>query len=553
MKYYLPLAISLLTALACVPAGSAPEGTQAPLDERPKAGGVFQFGAQSLPTNLDYYRGGTFADSVTLTPIFEPLIGTQKQWEGPAKLKDYRIDNVAEPKLAESWMVSGEGTVYTFKIREGVRWQDGVPFTAGHVAWAYRTLGNPANNYVNRSYVNDVVSVEATDARTLKLTLKGPSATVLYRLSNNFASIMPEHVAEAGRDLSKPENVVGTGPFKLKSYDGRSQAVYVKNDDYWQKGKPYLDGMRTYYGLDRSTRVAAFMSGKTDGFNFLDRKEFEPAKATRPEIGSDKFISVYGNALYFNSSKPPFNDIRARRAVNLAIDRQGLLESLTFGDGVINPPGMTGAKTGWIPTPENLQSWPGYAKDKKKEIAEAKDLIAQLGLSGRKLSVPYYAPYTTSPRIAEAVAAQLHAVGLDASVQPYDPGIYTRTLLDGGYDVILALTTSMEPDASWFNYFHTRGAYHKSGAGDSELDALLEAQSRELTQEKRKELFLRIGRQISEKVYSADTIEYGQIAAWQPWVRNYAYNIGATEYIIEGAGENIWIDPETGPKDRSLN
>ncbi len=542
-----------LLAVGCAAPGPPDDAaaTQAVV-QTPKYGGIFQFGAQSAPTNLDYYKGGAFADTVSLSFVYEPLVGLKREFEAPGKLRDYRINNEVVPKLAESWSLSEDGTVYTFRIRQGVKWHDGTAFAAEDVAFAYTyVLAQP---FVARGYINEVAKTEALDPRTLRVTVKAPSATVVYNMTNPVISILPRHLIEAGRDLSKPENAVGTGPFRLKSYDNKVGATYVKHGEYWQPGKPYADGVRLFYGLDRAGRMAAFGAGKTDIFHFLDKAEVEPIQMARPDMQTDKFISVYGNSLTFNLTRAPFTDPRVRRAFQLAVDHQNMVDTLTFGEGVINPPGFTGAKTGWIPTLEELRrSWPGYSTDKAKDRDEARRLLAEAGVPrGFKTNIPFNGALTTSPKIAQVLATQLRDIGIEADVQPMDPPTYARTLADGNYQTILALVADMEPATNWYNYFHSRGAYGKGGPNDPELDALLEAQARELNIEKRKDLFLKIQRLLSDRSYVVSTIEYRQIAAWQPWLHNYLYNIGATEFMTEGAAENLWLD-DRAPRDRSID
>lgn len=541
-----------LFLIACGAPAPVQDATRPETSTAPKHGGVFQFGAQSAPTNLDYYKGGAFADTVSLSFIYEPLVGLKREFESPGKLKDYRINNEVIPKLAESWSLSDDGTVYTLKIRQEIKWHDGTSFTAADVAFAYTHI--LANNFVARGYINEVSKAEALDPRTLRVTVKAPSATVLFNMTNPVASILPRHVIEAGRDMSKPENAIGTGPFRLKSYDNKVGATYVRNSEYWQSGKPYADGIRLFYGLDRAGRMAAFGAGKTDIFHFLDKAEVEPIQIARPDMQTDKFVSVYGNSLTFNLTRAPFTDLRVRRAFQLAIDHQGMVDTLTFGEGVINPPGLTGAKTGWIPSLEELRrSWPGYSTDKAKDREEARRLLAEVGVARSfKINIPYQSALTTSPKIAQVVATHLREIGVEADVQPMDPPTYYRTLTDGNYQTMLSLVADMEPATNWYNYFHSRGAYGKGGPNDPDLDALLEAQARELNVEKRKDLFLKIQRMLSDRGYAVSTIEYRQIAAWQPWLHNYLYNIGATEYMTEGAAENLWLD-ERAPKDRSVD
>ena len=174
------------------------------------------------------------------------------------------------------------------------------------------------------------------------------------------------------RCLNLDKEAVGTGPFRLTTWDPRGNATLVKNESYWISGRPYLDKVVLFYNFEASGAIAAFAAGKNDVVKVTDKAQFESVKAANPDAWGEPFAQNISDHLIMKIDRPPFGDVRVRRALHLALDRQEMLNTLSFGEGTMNPPGMNGARKGWSITQEELAKLPGYRQPRDQDLAEAK-------------------------------------------------------------------------------------------------------------------------------------------------------------------------------------
>jgi peptide/nickel transport system substrate-binding protein len=249
--------------------------------------------------------------------------------------------------------------------------------------------------------------------------------------------------------------------------------------------------------------------------------------------------------------KPPFNDIRVRKAVHLAIDRDGLVKTVTFGAGAINPPGGLALSSGAIPL-EELRKLPGWRQPKDEDIAEAKRLLAEAGYpNGFKTTIITARDRTTAVPVLEATAPMLKAIGIDAEVGLLERAVFLTRQRDGDYDAQMDLIHSDPPTERLLTYYHSKGNLNKAPINDPELDKLIDAIDSELDPKKADEILLRIQRMVLDKHYTIPTVELPSFAFWQAWLNNYNLSFSAQPYIPQW--DNLWMDPEKGyPSDRTL-
>src|SRR5215467_4304716 len=254
-----------------------------------------------------------------------------------------------EGDLAESWSQPSE-TTYIFKLRKGVRWHakpplNGRELTAEDVKYTFDRFVNEKGN-AYRSMMASLDKVEAVDKYTVKMTLKEPYVWFLDMVANPMAlAIIPKEAVEKFGDLKKPEAMIGTGPWMLDSYRPNVGVTFVRNPSYFLAGLPYIDRVEVTIDEDNASRMAAFIAGKYDlgweASGTINRVDWVQIKDTlkqrRPKIQSLEFASNQMSHIYMRTDKPPFNDVRVRRAISLAFDRQGLLDAVAEGVGVLNP------------------------------------------------------------------------------------------------------------------------------------------------------------------------------------------------------------------------
>ena len=313
------LAFLLLTG--CSPAAQAPaEKAPAAAADQPQCGGTARLFGLSLPAHLDALRGESTSGSRAVGGIYERLVNNDY-----ADRVKWTVTGKMVPGLAERWEMSPDGKSYTFFLRKGVEFHDGEEFTAADVLFTYnRVLSEKPPVFSN---LRDVVRLEAPDPYTVKITTSVASVSFLGGLADSALGIQPKHAADKGVDFKK--DAIGTGPFKLGSHNAKTQTVWIKNENYWQKGLPYLDRVELIWPLDKSAMIAAFASGNIDTTQVLEASDFETIRKSVPnaQVLKDRYPS--SSVLYLNIEHPALRDARVRRAMQLAVDRQDLAKLIS--------------------------------------------------------------------------------------------------------------------------------------------------------------------------------------------------------------------------------
>lgn len=453
-------------------------------------------------------RGGVVTAVVNPDPAFlvtahNPIGGaldvSSKLFEG---LAYYDLDMKLQPALATSWEVSEDGLTMTFHLREGVKWHDGVPFTSKDVAFTLEKIWKVMHPR-NRVVMSKVESVETPDDLTVILHLSSPAPYLLAVINGNESQVVPQHIYD-GEDVGArlvSERPVGTGPFRLKEWRKGEAIILEANPDYWQEGKPYLDGMIYRVITDEAARAAAFETGEVQYGVF---GPVSPCTAQRlagiEHLGVEtKGYQFFGSRyiMEVNTRRPELSDRRVRQAIAHAVDVDFILDNVFCGYGV--------KSTG--PVPVELTEFytpdvPSYPYDP----AAAEKLLDEAGYprgaDGIRFKIfhdplPFGASYT---RAAEVVKQNLQDVGIEVEIRMQDtPTWLTRIYTDYDFD-LTSNTPSALPDPTlgiqrvYWSKNIIKGAPFSNGSGYSnpEMDEVLEAAANEPDQEKRKELFNRM-------------------------------------------------------------
>lgn len=535
-----------LLAVACAPAREA--ATPGPTAQY---GGITHFAAVAPPRDLNPYLSSGVEMSVLAHWALQPLVRynfVPSERRPGETAEDYRIDFVVVPYLAERWEQKDPST-YIFYLRRGVKWHDGEEFSAEDVVFTYQYALDPKVPFANRADIASAEKVEALDRYTVRITTKGPSVTFLSKLGSEYLMFVPKHIADKeGVDALKGK-MVGTGAFKLKSFDRNKEAILERNTDYWDKGLPYLDGAVVHYGLDASARMAGLVSKQLDIENFRDKKQFEPVQKSLPDLQFFRYKTGYSNALYMKIDKKPFDDVRVRRALNLAVDRHAMFDSLTYGEGIIDPPAMPGTKLGWAIPPEELFQWPGFRKDKTQDLAEARRLMAEAGYpNGFKAKVTYPGSYLTTGPIVEMFVTQLRQIGAEFSPDPQDTAIYNDRLRKGEYDSLMILSTGERIPQRIDAHLPSKGANNTAPIRDARLDELFEKQEVEFDVAKRKAIWREIQKLVYDQAYLIPTVDFGSYVTWQPYLHGYHSQISTQAFMV--LPQYTWLEVDKLPAGR---
>src|SRR6476660_8362061 len=325
--------------------------------DAPRYGGELVIMVPSEPPSYDGHREGTFGTVHPLAPHYNTLL---------------RIDPFDKtgtrpvPDLAESWTISPDGLVYTFKIRQGVKFHDGSLMTSRDIKATYDKIVFPPTGVISmrKGSYGAIETIEAPDTQPVRFRLKWPEASFLIALSSPYNWIYKADIL--AKDPRWYEtNVMGTGPFKFVEHVKGSHWLGKKNPDYWDKGKPYLDGYRALFMSASSAQVSAVRGERAHiqfrGFSPGDRDSLVQALGPRITVQESPWNCLA--LVTLNHERKPFDDKRVRRALSLALDRYEASRSLSKIAVVKEVGGIQVPGTPWATPPAELEKLAGYGRD----------------------------------------------------------------------------------------------------------------------------------------------------------------------------------------------
>ncbi len=522
----------LVLCAAAVVLGLAPGSAQAQ-----KYGGVFKIQHMDNPPSASIHEEATVSVAVPFMAVFNNLVMFDQH------VAKNSLESVV-PDLAESWAWRDDGRTLAFKLRQGVRWHDGKPFTARDVQCTFDLLlsgETKLRRNPRSSWYGNVETVKAEGDFGVTFHLKAPQPSLLAILASGYSPIYPCHVpvAEMRR---KP---VGTGPFKLAEFKMNESIKLVKNTDYWKKGLPYLDGIEYAIMPDRSTRMLSFVSGRFD-MTFPSDVSVPLLKNIRrdaPNALCTMRATGVATNLIVNREMPPFNDARIRRALALALDRKAFIDILDEGEGSMSGAMLPPPDGVWGMPQEMLRKIAGYG-DVGRARDEGRALMKQAGYGpDKRLKVKVSTRNIATYRDPAVILIdQLKQVYVDGELEIIDTPVYYNRVFKKDYTVALNLTGSAvdDPDVTLFEGYACGSLRNYNNYCDPEMTKLFEAQSRELDGEKRLRMVWDIDARLQEDI-ARPIISNGRAAAcWHPYVKNITIPVNS---IYNGwRFEDVWLD-----------
>lgn len=408
------------------------------------------------------------------------------------------------PGLATSWEFRDNDTRIRFKLRDGVKFHDGEPFNADAVKFTFdRLLGTEGTKGPQRSNYTAIDHVEIVDPLTVDFVMKQADPVLLTKLAGYGAMIVPpKYIQEKGDDVFNLAPV-GTGPFKFVEYKPKVSLTLEKFDGYWG-GAPKLDKLVYRFITEPSTQLAELQAGRIDIATPIPVNLVQTIQETKDL----KVVSVPGptvNALRFNTRDGITKDADVRKALILAVDREAIVKTILLGQAKPIASFQGELSFGYDPALKGLPFDP----------AQAKALLTKAGVKpGATVQIDFRGNDATFREVAQAVAGYLQAVGVKATLKPYD----TNVLLN---DIIPAGKTGEMYQNGWggwtFDYDNTAYLmYHKGErwnpyGDDAKLDALLEEQRKIYDQTKREAILREVARYVADQalelpLYNLNTI-----------------------------------------------
>jgi ABC-type transport system substrate-binding protein len=382
------------------------------------------------------------------------------------------------------------------------------------------------------------------DRYTVKFLLKEPFVWLVNVLANPWGAwiIAPEVVQQFG-DLKKPESVIGTGPFILERYEPNVKTVFKRNPDYFLKDQPYVDGVEWLVLEDPSTGLAMYRAGKIDcgpaPWWGVRQQDLEALKKSHPHLVYQDFLSnVTGSVIYLRTDTPPFNDVRVRRAISMAIDRQGIIEGV-YIRGEPTPAIARGATEWSLPIDQLGEGARYYQYDPK----EARRLLAEAGFAkGFKTQLNTTGGY--GPDLLDAVQLvqrYLKDVDIEAEMKIQEYGAYIATTFLGKFEGMSMgpVSITWEPDNVLYGMYAPDQPRNSGHVNDPKLTAMLKAQRHTPDLEARKKLIFDIQRYVATQQYYVYTNSIMITGTWQPYVKNYAPN---PSFDYGGRAAALWLE-----------
>jgi peptide/nickel transport system substrate-binding protein len=374
--------------------------------------------------------------------------------------------------LAESWTSTPDARVWTFKLRQGVKWHNVPPlngreFVAADVKYCFEAYAKEgAQSFTFR----EIEGIETPDKHTVRIHLKSPNVLFPQNVAEPITVLFSREVLEEDGDLKK--RFVGTGPYMLKEHTRKVRVVLSRNPDYWDKGRPYLDEYVILSTPDAATRMAAFRSGQSDFIWLASPSEVETVRRTNPNAVVQSYhntLTPFGVAVA--QDKPPFNDVRVRRAVSMAIDRQKQADTLFEGHGIIGWGVPYIYYTDKQPTLADLGPWWQYRP------AEAKKLLAEAGHpNGFETTLFYYEYFPQMSSQVQLVQQDLKRnLNINLKITKLDYTTYYGRYVDPKWEGMawgFQSGHAVGLDERTYQYMHSRSTKNFFRVNDPVIDEL---------------------------------------------------------------------------------
>jgi peptide/nickel transport system substrate-binding protein len=520
----------IVVVLALMPLG--PAAAQKP-------GGVLKVFFFDSPASMSIHEESTIAGQGPMMGVFNNLV-MYDQSVPQSGLKSI------VPDLASAWSWDEAGTAVTFKLRQGVKWHDGKPFSARDVKCTWDLLKGKGSETLRVNprktwYGNlDSVVVKADDEVTFRL--KRPQPAFLALLASGFSPVYPCHVP-ATEMRRRP---IGTGPFKFVEFKPNELIRVARNPNYWKPGRPYLDGIEYVIIKNQSTGALSFVAGTVDMTSpyFLQVPVLADIKAQVPQASCALVPTNVQRNVMINREALPFNKPEMRRAVALTLDRRAFIETLTQGKGDIGGALLAPPEGIWGMPAELMQKLPGYDPDVEKNRTEARKIMESAGYGPGnrlklKVSTRNIPPYRDP---AVILLDQLKRIYIDAELELLDTTAWYPKVRRRDYTIGANLTGNGidDPDQAFYENYACDSESNYDGYCNAEIDKLFDQQSMEADQDKRRKMVWNIERRLAEDVARPVLYHNRSGTCWHPYVKNYVPMVNS---IYNGLRmEDVWLD-----------
>ena len=505
----------------------------------PKYGGILRMEHRGGIASASILEEATFSTVVPFMGIFNNLVMYKQD------VAQNSMDSIV-PDLATSWAWSPDRTKLTFELRKGVKWHDGVPFTAKDVQCTFNLIMGKSQDKLRKNprkaWYENVSDVVTNGDFEVSFVLKRPQPALIALLASGYSPIYPCHVSAA----QMRTHPIGTGPFKFVEYKTNQSIKVVRNPDYWKKGRPYLDGIDYTIIHDVSTSVLAFVAGKYD-MTFptnLTIAEVKDLKKQDPQAVCKIEPDNVNTNLIINRDSPPFNNPDIRKAMALTLDRKAFVDILFEGQADIGGAMLPPPQGIWGLTPAILKTIPGYGPDVEKNRAEARKLMEKAGYGpNNRLKIKVSTrnlPVYRDPAVI--LIDQLKQIYIDGELDVVETAQWFPKIARKDYTVGLNLTGNAvdDPDQAFYENYACGSQRNYTGYCNKDLQKLFDQQSMETDKAKRQKLVWEIDKQLQEDMARPVIFHARQGTCWQPYVKGVTVMVNSTYNGYRY--EDVWLD-----------
>jgi peptide/nickel transport system substrate-binding protein len=445
--------------------------------------------------------------------------------------------------LAESWQGSPDFRVWTFKLRKGVKWQNVAPLNgrelvAADIKYCYEQY---AKEGVQSFTFQEIEGMETPDKYTVRIHLKTPNTMFPQNLAEPGSTIFAREVLEEDGDLKK--RMIGTGPYIIKEHTRKVRVVLPRNPDYFDQGRPYIDEYHILSTPDAATRLAAFRSGQSDIMFVASVGDAAIVKKTNPAAIIQEYKTVqtvFG--LTLAQDKPPYNDVRVRRAISMAIDRQKQVDTIYGGHGIL----------GWgipyfyfqdkMPTAAELGPYWQF------KPAEAKKLLAEAGHpNGFETTLFYYEYFPQMTSQVQLVQQDLKKnLNINLKITKLDYTSYYGRYVDGKWDGMawgFQSGHAVGVDERTYQYMHSKSTKNFFRVNDPVIDELATKLRQTPDRAEQRVITKKIVDRELDQVWRMWMPSDAGFLVFQPSVRNAsALSLRRTDGYGSPAIARVWLD-----------
>ncbi|MFN2136365.1 MAG: ABC transporter substrate-binding protein [Candidatus Promineifilaceae bacterium] len=479
----------------------------------PRSGGTLRVAFQNEWAGLDPHVVSSYSSYQVLFNVVEMLTA-------------YDDDLNLVPGLAESWEQSEDGLTWTFKLREGVKFHNGREMTAEDVKWSFDRLIDPATGAGNAGNVGPAdTQIEVIDDYTVAITHPEPVGILPQTLAFNPASgIIARESLEDDGTISIP---IGTGPFKIAEVEGTTRLVLERNGDYWQEGLPYLDQVVIEPIPDDTVRETALLGGEVDWVLAIAPQNYQ-SLVDNPDIVVDTAPQLSYDYIGMNLTREPFDDVRVRQAIAMAIDRQTLCEAGFFGlcETIEGPVGSG-------------SPWDFNYEPYSRDVDAAKQLLADAGYpDGFEMELLPTTQYGETVRAAQVLQQQLAEIGIDATINAPEWSEWLELEGNFMYDAYICNWNGLI-DADQYYYLQHRSdqVFNFTGYDNPDFDELVDAGRATSDFDQRYAIYEQADKMLVDDAPYIYMYNKEEVRAYAPYVKGFVLRSDQTNYF-----DTVWLD-----------